>query len=251
MVGRVGADDLGHQLRHALAVDGIAIDTIQVDATTHTGIAAIAVAQSGENQIIVVPGANSKVDATELNHLQQQLPTTHLLLLQFEIPLPMVREAAAAAYAAGVTVIVDPAPAQSLPPADSLYRHTHILTPNQVEASQLVGFPVNSLENAAAAAKALRQQGVAIAMVKLGAQGVLCATETAIFHVPAFTVPIMDTVAAGDAFNGGLAVALHDGKSLREAIAWASATAALSVMQAGAQPSLPTRSQVASFLLTH
>ncbi|MEM0979145.1 MAG: ribokinase [Cyanobacteria bacterium P01_H01_bin.58] len=247
MVGRVGADSFGHQLRHALAVDGVAVEAVKIDAEVPTGIAAIAVADNGENHIVVVPGANGQVDQTEVSRLQSLLPQAQLLLMQFELPLSVVTTAAVAAYQAGVTVIVDPAPAQVLA-LEHLYHHTHILTPNQVEASQLVDFPVNTVEQAIKAATILRQRGVAIAIVKLGEQGVVCATAEETFHTPALAVSVVDTVAAGDAFNGGLAVALQAGKPIKAAIAWATATAALSVTQPGAQPSMPTRSQVEAFL---
>ena len=247
MVGRVGADSFGHELRHQLATDRVDIDGVQVDPEAHTGVAAIAVSSQGENNIVVVPGANSRVDENDLERLQGLLPQAKLLLMQFEIPLPIVTAAAKMAHAAGVTVILDPAPAQAID-ADTGYRHIHILTPNQVEAAQLVGFPVNTVETALEAASVLRQRGVETALIKLGSQGVIGATADGTFHVPAFPVTVVDTVAAGDAFNGGLAVALHDGKALKEAVIWASATAALSVTQAGAQPSLPQRSQVEAFL---
>jgi ribokinase len=175
------------------------------------------------------------------------IPEAELLLLQFEIPIPAVVEAAKAAHTAGVKVMLDPAPVTAFD-AQQLYPHVDILTPNQVEASQLVSFAVETLEQANDAIAYLQQQGVAIVVVKLGEQGVLCGTPEETFHIPAFPVDVVDTVAAGDAFNGGLAAALHDGKPLREAIIWASATAALSVTLPGAQPSLPTRSQVATFL---
>lgn len=247
MVGRVGADSFGNTLRNALAAEGITIDAVLTDADSHTGIAAIAVAKTGENHIIIVPGANGRVEQSDLQRLQPYLAQAKFLLMQFEIPIPIVVEAAKAAHAAGVTVILDPAPAEKFAVA-ALYPHIDILTPNQVEAAALVGFPVNTLDQAAVAIASLRQQGVATVLIKLGEHGVLCGTAQETFHVPAFKVSVVDTVAAGDAFNGGLAVALHDGKPLREAVVWASATAALSVTQPGAQPSLPTRAQVANFL---
>lgn len=247
MVGRVGTDAFGHQLRHGLSVDGVNVDAVHGDAARHSGIAAIAVADTGQNHIIVVPGANGCVGRADLDRLQPLLPQAELLLLQFEIPVPVVIEAAKLAHAAGVTVILDPAPAATFAAA-ALFPHVDILTPNQVETSQLVGFPVDTLEQAAEAIAVLQQQGVSTVIVKLGEQGVLCGTPEATFHVPAFPVAVVDTVAAGDAFNGGLAVALHDGQSFRDAVIWATATAALSVTLAGAQPSLPTRSQVEIFL---
>lgn len=247
MVGRVGADNFGHELRHALAVDGVNVEAVHTDTEVHTGVAAIAVAETGENQIVIVPGANGRVGAADLERLTAHLAQAQLLLLQFEIPVAAVIEAARLAHAEGVMVILDPAPVATFDPVQ-LYPYINMLTPNQVEASQLVGFSVETLAQAAAAIAVLQEQGVATVLVKLGEQGVLCGTPEDTFHVPAFPVTVVDTVAAGDAFNGGLAVALYERKPLKEAVIWASATAAISVTQAGAQPSLPTRSQVQTFL---
>ena len=249
MVGRVGADTFGHELRHAIAVAGVNVDAVHTDRNVHTGVAAITVGATGENQIVIVPGANGQVGEADLKRLKTLLTQVRLLLLQFEIPVSSVVEAARLAHAAGVTVILDPAPVHPFG-AEQLYPHIAMLTPNQVEASQLVGLPVETIEQAEVAIARLRQKGVDTVVITLGDQGVLCGTPQEMFHVPAFPVSVVDTVAAGDAFNGGLAVALHDGKSLKDAIIWASATAAISVTQAGAQPSLPTRSQVATFLET-
>lgn len=247
MVGRVGGDDLGQRLRRGLAIEGVDVASLIVDETTHTGVAAIAVADSGENQIVIVPGANGCVGDADGQRLQRHLAVAQLLLLQCEIPATMVAKAAQLAQAAGVTVMLDPAP---VPDFDltPVYPTVDILTPNQVEAAQLVGRPVATVEQAREAILTLQNWGATTVIIKLGAQGVLCGTPTATFHVPAFRVRVVDTVAAGDAFNGGLAVALHDGQPWRAAVTWASATAALAVTQSGAQPSLPTRSQVADFL---
>ncbi len=250
LIGRVGPDAFGHTLRHSLAVEGVDVENVEVDPEAHTGVAAIAVAATGDNHIVVVSGANGQNDDTDLKRLKGLLSSAKLLLLQLEIPIPVVAAAAALADAAGLLVIVDPAPAQASLP-DELYRHTHILTPNQIEAAQLVGFPVETIEAATEAAKTLRQRGVETVVITLGEQGVLCATQDDTFHTPAFAVSTVDTVAAGDAFNGGLAVALYEKKPLPEAINWASATAALAVTQAGAQPSLPKRSQVEALLQQH
>ncbi|MEL6399415.1 MAG: ribokinase [Cyanobacteria bacterium J06607_6] len=244
MVGRVGSDRYGPDLCQVLANEGIRVDGVSQDSTVATGIAAITVADSGANQIIVVPGANGQVGLPELEYLKGQLAAAECLLLQLEIPLSTVTTAAQLAHAAGLRVILDSAPA---PQADlrSLYPHIDILTPNQVEAAQLVGFPVETIAQAHEAIVMLRQQGVATVIIKLGEQGILCGSqEEQSIHIPALPVSAVDTVAAGDAFNGGLAVALQAGKSLPEALHWATATAAWSVTQPGAQPSLPTRSQV-------
>jgi ribokinase len=146
-------------------------------------------------------------------------------------------------------VVLDPAPARSDLPAE-LYAAVDILTPNQVEASQLVGFPVVDWNSAANAAKVLHQRGVGTVIIKLGKQGALCLNADEYFDIPAFPVQAVDTVAAGDAFNGGLAAGLAAGLPLQEAASQAAAVAALSVTKAGAQPSLPTREELTAFLVT-
>jgi ribokinase len=250
MVGRVGADDFGEALRQGMAIAGVGINGITVDHQTHTGIATITVAASGENQIVVIPGANGQVDQGDITCLTPYLAATNILLMQLEIPLAAVISAAQRAKAAGTRVMIDPAPAPTELPSH-LYQHIDVLTPNHIEASQLVGFPVETLAQARQAAQVLRQRGVATVIITLGEQGVICATATETFHQPAFAVDVVDTVAAGDAFNGGLAVALSEDKSWREAVSWASATAALTVTQPGAQSALPERSQVEALLSTH
>ena len=201
-------------------------------------MAAIAVDDRGENQIIVVPGANGQVNDADVERLKAGLPNATALLLQCEIPLPAIQAAACAAQAANVPVILDPAPAPERFPID-LYASLDIITPNETEASQLVGFAVSDPETAAQAARRLQQRGVRIAIVKLGSQGAFCAAENEAFWVSAFPVQAVDPVAAGDAFNGGLAVALAKGLSLPQAVRWGAAAGALAVTKAGAQPALP------------
>ncbi len=201
----------------------------------------------GENQIVVVGGANSRINQDDVNRLTQLFPSATALLLQLEIPIASVVSAAQAARSANVKVILDPAPAQSDLP-DRLYPLLEIITPNQVEAGQLVGFPVDGQQTAATAAEILLQRGVKCAIVKLGAQGVFCATSEESFFIPAFSVQVIDTVAAGDAFNGGLAAALAEGLSLRQAVIWGTAAGGLSVSKRGAQTSLPDRDTFDAFL---
>ncbi len=250
MVGRVGGDGFGQALLASLQAAGVETTDVFVDAASHSGVAMIAVDDHSENHIIVIPGANGAVNAADVDRLSHQLPNAAALLLQFEIPLPAVLVAAQAAYAAGVRVILDPAPARSDLPTE-LYSLVSIITPNAIEASQLVEFSVDGVETAAQAATILQQRGVEIVVIKLGAKGVFCATPEESFFVPAFSVQAIDTVAAGDAFNGGMAAALAEGLSLREAITWGAATGALSATKAGAQLSLPDRATVEAFLRTH
>jgi ribokinase len=247
LVGRVGSDRFGHDLLTRLQGFGVGCDRLLRDELAQSGVAVIEVDDAGENHIIIIPGANGQVDGTDVERLQPLLQTAQLLLLQLEIPLTAVIAAAQAAQAAGVTVILDPAPAQTRLPKE-LYASVNIITPNQVEASQLVGFAVKDAETAAEAASVLRRRGVQTAIVKLGKQGALCQTASETFSISAFPVEVVDTVAAGDAFNGGLAAALAKGLPLRQAVTWASAVAALSVTKAGAQSSLPDLQEVEDFL---
>ena len=247
MVGRVGSDSFGEELLQSLQTAGVNTAGVFVDTTTRSGIAAIAVAANGANHIIVVPGANGTVGESDVQQLIAQFAQTKVLLLQFEIPLSVVQQAAQFAAKQGITVIVDPAPAQATLPA-SFYGHIDILTPNQSEASQLVGFPIDTPKSALAAAQQLRSRGVKTVIIKLGSQGCVCSHLDEAFFLPAYRVDAVDTVAAGDAFNGGLAAALCQGQNLVQAIQQGSAVAALSVTQSGAQPSLPNGDQVAAFL---
>ncbi|MEM1252107.1 MAG: ribokinase [Cyanobacteria bacterium P01_H01_bin.21] len=250
MAGRIGDDSFGRALRDALHGAGVATDLLQVD-DAPSGVALINVDDAGENQIVVVPGANGNVTASDAKRLPLGTEPS-VLLMQFEIPLVAVQAAArqAADSSTDHCVIVDPAPARMDLPKD-FYGLVDILTPNRTEASQLTGVQVKSIPTAMEAAQVLRQRGVSTVIVKLGNQGAVVASESEVFHVPAFEVKAVDTVAAGDAFNGGLAVALLEEKSLRAAVVWASAVAALSVMAAGAQPSMPMREQVEEFLRHH
>jgi ribokinase len=247
MVGRVGADSFGTELVNQLKASGVQTDHVLVDETVSSGVAIIAVDDAGENQIIVIPGANGRVNQEDVERLLPLLLTATTLLLQFEIPISTVITAAKAARQAGVTVILDPAPANTNVPAE-LYLSVDIITPNEVEAGQLVGFAVDGRESAEKAATVLLQRGVKCALIKLGAKGVFCATSQESFFVPAFLVETVDTVAAGDAFNGALATALYQGLPLRHAVVWGVAAGALTATKPGAQPSLPDRVAFDTFL---
>lgn len=247
MIGRVGADAFGQELLTSLRSTGVQTDDVLVDETAQSGVAMIAVDDQSENHIIVIPGANGQVNDRDVERLTHHLPGAAAVLLQLEIPLEAVQAAAEAAHQAGVPVILDPAPARSDLPA-TLYSSVTVITPNAVEAEQLVGFAIDSPTVAAKAAAQLQQRGVETVIIKLGAKGVFCATRDETFFLPAFSVQAVDTVAAGDAFNGGLTAALAEGHSIREAVTWGAATGALSATKPGAQSSLPDRATFDAFL---
>lgn len=247
MVGRVGGDSFGSELVNSLQIAGVQTEDVLVDQEVTSGIAAIAVGDTGENQIVIVPGANGRVDATDVERLTSLLPGASVLLLQLEIPLSAVWAAAQTARCLGVTVILDPAPAQIDVP-DELYRLVDIITPNEIEAGQLAGFTVNDPESAIEAAAILQTRGVGTAIIKLGDRGAVCATPKETFLVPAFPVTAVDTVAAGDAFNGGLAAALVAGLSWRQAVVWGAAAGALATTKPGAQSAMCDRQTLNNFL---
>ncbi|MFZ9739184.1 MAG: ribokinase [Prochlorotrichaceae cyanobacterium] len=251
MVGRVGQDVWGHLLLENLKANQVETIGIVQDPTEHTGVAFITVAQNGDNQIVLAAGANGAVAAEDLEQLRSLLPQTEILLLQLEVPLAQVVAAAEMAQDAGVTVILDPAPVPPhFPP--SLYPLIDILTPNQGEASQLLGMPIDSIQTAKQGVRQLQEWGVSIPIITLGEAGVVWFSSHVDDpqHLPAFPVQAIDTTAAGDAFNGALAAALLQSVSLDAGILWGMAAAALAVQQPGAQPSLPDRAQIEAFLET-
>jgi len=256
MVGRVGNDSIGQTLRAQLQAERIEIRGVSMSERSPTGTALISVAPD-DNQIIVIPGANGEVSEADLEQLVPYFERAKVLLLQFEIPMPIVEMAAALAYTAGLTVIVDPAPATGPLPQD-VYEYISILTPNQTEAAVLTGQAVDDVQSAIAAAETLQSNGVDAVIIKMGALGSVCATAFGSFAMPVYHVDPLDTVAAGDAFNGGLAAAISKlnlapgspihTEDLRSAIDYASAVAAMAVTQSGAQSAMPTAAAVKEFL---
>jgi ribokinase len=242
MIGRVGGDEFGRSLLESLKKNGIDTTHITIDQSVSSGVAAIAVDDSAENTIVVIPGANGQVGQTDLDRLETVLPDCQLLLLQLELPLETVVAAADLARRSGVGVILDPAPVKPLP--SDLYKLVDFLTPNTTEAAMLVGFPVEDCDSAANAARTLLARGTKNVTIKMGALGAYVAGPEGEKLYPAIPVTAVDTVAAGDAFNGALAVALAEGRPFGEAIQWALAGGAYAVTVEGAQPSMPDRDKL-------
>lgn len=248
-IARVGHDMFGERAVAGFVRDRINVKYIFRDAHSPSGVALIFVAESGENSIAVAGGANSRLSAADVKRAKTAFASAEVVLMQLETPLPTVLAAAELAAKSGVRLILNPAPSRPLP--DRLLRRVSILTPNESEAESLTGIKVNSTPSAAKAAARLQKRGVQTVIVTLGPRGALVAGRDGMRLVPGFQVKPVDTTAAGDVFNGALAVALGEGRSLTEAVGFANAAAAISVTRMGAQPSAPTRNEILRFLKRH
>lgn len=247
MLGRVGADDYGRRMRANLEGVGCDVSGVVAIPDCASGMALIFVADSGQNSIVIVPGANGRLTPGDLGQAAGQFAGAAWVLLQLENPLPAVLEAARIARRAGARVILDPAPAQPLP--DELIGLADILTPNETEAAILAGLTPGHVDvpHAMAIAHSLRERGAAAVIVKLGDQGCVVAEASGAKHVPVARVKAVDTTAAGDVFNAALAVALSEGMELRAACQFANRAAAVSVTRLGTQVAAPTREEVDVF----
>lgn len=245
-VGRVGRDAFGNTLLQSLATANVDLADVTVTPGA-SGVAIIEVDDHGQNRIVVVPGANGAVDDDDLARLERRLQPGDWLLLQLEIPLHAVVAAARVAKARGALVMLDPAPARTDLPSE-LWSLVDVLTPNETEARLLTNVDVSTRDDAEHAARALLARGPSAVVVKRGSRGALYVDERTVLPIDPFDVEAVDTVGAGDAFNGGLAAALAEGRPLPDALRFASATAALSVTKRGAQDALPTRLDVEALL---
>ncbi|RON40091.1 ribokinase [Pseudomonas brassicacearum] len=245
MVGCVGSDAYGEELRGALLseqIDCQAVSTVD----DSSGVALIVVDDNSQNAIVIVAGANGALTAEVIDRFDAVLRVADVIICQLEIPDATVGHALKRGRELGKTVILNPAPASRPLPAD-WYASIDYLIPNESEASALSGLPVDSLASAETAAARLISLGAGKVIITLGAQGSLFANGKGFEHFPAPKVKAVDTTAAGDTFVGGFAAALAAGKSEADAIRFGQVAAALSVTRAGAQPSIPTLSDVQAF----
>jgi ribokinase len=246
IVGRVGCDAFAESLLNNLTAAGVDHSYVIQDPEAATGVALIAVEDAGQNSIVVVSGANMCLSPADVDGAEATIASADALLLQLESPLGTVIRAAEVARAHGVMVILNPAPARSLPAA--LMSLVDVLIPNESETALLTGLPIGDQAQAEAAAATLRGMGVGTVILTLGERGALLAQARAIELVPAFEVTPVDTTGAGDAFVGGFAVALAEGRSPAEAVRWGNAAGAVATTRLGAQPSMPTRQMVERLL---
>ncbi|MEI7645604.1 MAG: ribokinase [Chloroflexales bacterium] len=247
MIGRVGADGFGQMLRIAAEVDGVDVAGVIDTPGMPSGVALITVENGGQNTIVIAPGANAALTPEDVQAVAHQIAAARVLLLQLEVPLPAVIRAAAIAHAAGVTVILNPAPAAVGRLPVELLANVDYLVPNETEAAVFLdessGVPPEVLARAVSTVC-----GVPNVIITLGAAGVAMFGPAGVTRMSAFPVQAIDATAAGDAFVGGFAVALSQGLAPADALRWGCAAGALAATRPGAQSSLPTRDEVLGLL---
>lgn len=242
----VGEDDIGERIRQQLVNDRIDVSPVEAVAGDSTGVALIFVNGEGENTIGIHAGANAALTPARVELHQQVIADAAALLMQLESPLESVLAAAKIAHQHQTQVILNPAPATEL--SDELLSLVDMITPNETEAQILTGVAVNSDEDAARAAAVLHDKGIRSVLITLGSRGVWLSEQGHGQRIPGFRVEAVDTIAAGDTFNGALITALIEQRPMAEAVRFAHAAAAIAVTRRGAQPSVPWRDEIDSFL---
>jgi len=252
MIGRVGVDSLGDQLKASLATSGVDVSGVMGTRGVPTGVALIWVEPGGQNSIVVIAGANGQVSSADVESMLRQFEGSAVALFQLETPLGAVEAGLRAARAAGARTILDPAPARLL--EREILGQVDLLTPNETEACILLGLPPKRLDPAAApdlAETLVTNLGVGAVVLKLGDAGCYYLGPEGQIQAPGFAVQAVDATAAGDTFNAALAVALTEGQPMQQALRFANAAAAISVTRLGAQASAPSRPEVEDFLRAH
>lgn len=245
---RTGPDIFGDTAIKEISSYGVSTDLILCDPKGSTGLAIINVGGDGENAISLIAGSNMTLDESDVRRGADALRSSKVLLLQMEVPFAASMQAARVAREGGAMVVLDPAPAPKKPYEADVYRTVDVMTPNELETGSLVGWQPQNPEEGLKAAEELAARGLKIAIVKLGAKGVCVKGPEWSGHVPPFKVTPIDTVAAGDCFNGGLAHALEKGLALREAVRFAAACGALSTTKKGAAAAAPTLKEIEALM---
>ena len=245
-IGRVGDDGFGREVLKIVTAENVDTSLVQVDPVHGTGLAVISVDENAENSIIIISGANIALDHNDIEKARSALKSAQVLLVQLEVNLEAALQVVKIAHELGVKVVFDPAPAQALPA--EVYRQMNVITPNETETEVLLGFRPTDEASALQAADEFLKRGVGTAVIKMGSLGVYYKNLQDSGFVAPFKVNAIDSVAAGDAFNGGLAVALSEGKSMAEAVRWGAAAGALATTRRGAMPSMPNRAELLKLL---
>jgi len=239
---KIGQDVFGEEAAQLFEKEGIGTHYMKIDPEAHTGAAVICVDNDGHNLISVAPGANYRITPEELDEVPDLFDNCAYLLMVLEIPISVVYHATEKAKEKGVTVILNPAPAQKLDP--KYLSMIDILTPNETETEVITGMPVTDVESAMAAGRKLVDQGLKAALITMGETGSVLVSKDQEKHFPAPEIKAVDTTGAGDAFNGGLVYALAAGKSIEDAIDFASKVGAYSVTSIGVVPGLATMKDI-------
>ncbi|MFC3393800.1 ribokinase [Brenneria rubrifaciens] len=243
----VGDDDIGVRLRQQLSDDRIDVSAVEIIENETTGVALIFVNGEAENMIGIHAGANAAVTPDYLDRYQQRIIDASALLMQLECPLETVIAAAKLAHSNQTQVILNPAPARELP--DELLSLVDMITPNETEAQFLTGVMVQTEEDVTRAAQVLHDKGIETVLITLGSRGVWLSVKGEGQRIPGYRVKAVDTIAAGDTFNGALVTALLENQPMSSAVKFAHAAAAIAVTRRGAQPSVPWRNEIDAFLL--
>jgi ribokinase len=251
MIGRVGDDAFGQRLRSGLAQNGVNVDRVWSTESCASGLAVVAVEDSGENAILIVPGANGRLTPADVHASSEIIRDADVLLVQLEVPLETTIAAIRLAREYGTPVILDPAPAPKFDDRSTVsdLLKVDVACPNEAEALALTNVSIESVADAERAACCLRSLGPKYGIVTLGARGaVLCEPDTRPALIPTFPITAVDTTAAGDAFAAALAVKLPQQTRMAEAVRFACAAGALAASRPGAQPAMPTLDEVRGLL---
>jgi len=241
-ITKVGNDHFGRQAIDGFKKEKIRTEFVYIDKSAPSGVALIMVDEEGQNIISVAPGANARLTPANVRKAKSVIKSAQVLLVQLEIPIETAVEAIKIAADCNIKTILNPAPAKPLP--DDLFSKITIITPNETEAEILTGIKIIDEQSASVAARSLYEKGVQTVVITLGGKGAFIYDDKNSNIIPPPRVKPVDTTAAGDVFNGAIAVAVAEGKSIIEAIKFANAAAALSVTKLGAQPSAPKRNQI-------
>ncbi len=241
-IAKTGDDVFGKQARQLFEIENINTNNLVIDADHPSGVALITVDAHGENCIVVAPGSNSYLTQNDIDLALEEILSSTLILMQLEIPLETVIYVANIAYKAGKKIILNPAPAAKI--SDDLLSKLYMITPNETEAELISGIAVTDTESAILAAQNLYERGVKVVIITLGSKGALLYTGDEARVIESPKVEAVDTTAAGDVFNGAIAVAISEGMELDEAIKFACKAAAISVTRMGAQSSAPYRKEI-------
>lgn len=241
-IGKTGDDVFGKQARQLFEIENINTDYLLTDPDHPSGVALITVDAKGENCIVVAPGSNSYLFQSDIDLASKEILRSDIILMQHEIPVKTVIYVANIAFEAGKKVILNPAPALQI--SDELLSKLYLITPNETEAELISGIPVKDIDSATLAARNLYERGVKVVIITLGSKGALLFSGEEAKLVPSPKVEAVDTTAAGDVFNGAIAVAISEGLELEKAVEFACKAAAISVTRMGAQVSAPYRKEI-------